>query len=97
MGPLAALFNFTMGLCLSKLYANPLRKKCHKTSFREGKKDLLYTLGLMLIRAPLKSQLNGYNSLGNPRWSFQSAGCFSHSISLPGFLTPLEKMEKKGN
>jgi hypothetical protein len=38
MGPLAALFNFTMGLCLSKLYANPLRKKYHKTSLREGKK-----------------------------------------------------------
>lgn len=37
-GPACSPFNFSMGLCLSKLYANPLRKKCHKTSFREGKK-----------------------------------------------------------
>lgn len=36
-GLLEALFNFSMGLCLSKLCANPLRKRCHRTSFREGK------------------------------------------------------------
>lgn len=99
MGLLSGLFSFSMGLCLSKLSANPLRKKYHRTSFRRVKKGLLYTLGLMLIRAPLKSPLNrsptiAWETLGG---LFQSAGCFSQSISLPGFLTPLEKMEKKGH
>lgn len=53
----------------------------------------------MLIRAPLKSPLNrsptkAWETLGG---LFQSADCFSQSIPLPGFLTPLEKMDKKGH
>lgn len=86
MGLLWVLFNFSMGLCLSKLHANSLRKRnARKLLLGKGDKDLLYTLALMLITPPFKSQMNRKPTIA---WEIhracnQSVGYFSQNVAFP--------------
>ena len=87
MGLLGVLFNFSMGLCLSKLHANSVRKRnATKLLLGKGKKDLLYTLALMLITPPpFKSQLNSSPTIA---WEIhrafnQRVGYFTQNVACP--------------
>lgn len=97
------LFNFSMALFVKascQLCQKGKKEKCHKTSFRkERKKDLLYTLALMLITPPFKSQLNRSPSKA---WEIHGASAKVQAPSFPmlhfsGFLTPLVKTDKQKN
>lgn len=86
-GLLEVLFNFSMGLCLSKLHANSVRKRnATKLLLGKGKKDLLYTLALMLITPPpFKSPLNSSPTIA---WEIhrdfnQSGGSFTQNVAFP--------------
>lgn len=75
-----------MGLCLSKLHANSVRKRnATKLLLGKGEKDLLYTLALMLITPPFKSQMNRKPTIA---WEIhrarnQSVGYFTQNVAFP--------------
>lgn len=86
-GLLGVLFKFSIGLCLSKRHANSVRKRnATKLPLEKGKKDLHYTLALMLITPPpFKSQLNSSPTIA---WEVHRAFNQSVGYSAPNAAFP---------